>query len=186
VPTIEQITGVPWQQTTHSMSAIGVATVGVLATEATVQSGAYAEEIHKRNSSIKVLQQSCSGLVEAIEAGEDESVLRTLVRGYLDQLFAQVSGGAEALSAILLGCTHYALIADLIRSMVPDSIHLYEQPQIVAQSLTQYLAKHPEVTQKLDRAGKRTFFTTGAPEAINRHSARYFGEPIDFSGITLA
>lgn len=185
VPTIEQITGVPWQQITHSMSAIGVATVGVLATEATVQSGAYAEEIHKRNSSIQVLQQSCPGLVEAIEAGEDESVLRTLVQGYLDQLYAQAPGGAESLSAILLGCTHYALIADLIRSQLPAHVHIYEQPQIVANSLKKYLEVHPEIAQGLDQSGQRQFFTTGDPADINHHSARYFGAPITFSQIKL-
>lgn len=186
VPTIEQITGVPWKQTSHSMSALGVASVGVLATEATVKSNSYADEIHKRNPSIRVFQQACPGLVEAIEAGEDVYVITTMVSGYVAQLKKQVPPNAAPISAILLGCTHYALIADLITKLLPPEVRLYEQPRIVATSLKKYLAAHPEIEQKLDRKKERIFVTTGNSNDVSAQSQKYFGQSIQFKSAALA
>lgn len=186
VPTIEQITGVPWKQTSHSMSAIGVASVGVLATEATVKSNSYAEEIHKRNPSIRVFQQACPGLVEAIEAGENASVITTLVGGYIEELNHQVSSGAAPISAILLGCTHYALITDLIKKLLPQEVRLYEQPRIVAKSLKKYLESHPEIDQKLDRGREPIFLTTGNASEISAHSSQYFGKSLTFVTVPVS
>lgn len=186
VPTIEQITGVHWSQTEHTMSALGTTTVGVLATEATVASGSYEHEIHKRNPSMRVVQQVGEGLVEAIEAGAEPETIRPLVARSLDSLFARVPEGAAAFSSLLLGCTHYALIADVIRELLPNHVKLYEQPQIVAKSLKKYLDTHPEIANQLESAGLRHFVTTGLAEVVSEHSRQYFGQSIIFKKIELS
>lgn len=184
VPTIEQITGVPWKQTNHSMSAIGVATVGVLATEATVQAGAYAEEIHKRNPSIRVVQQACPGLVEAIEAGESLTRIDSLIETYITALEAKVPADTS-LSAVLLGCTHYALVANRIHNFLAPNIKLYEQPSIVATSLANYLDRHTELAARIEQRRTCVFLTTGNPDLISAGSQRYFGEAINCKKIKV-
>lgn len=185
VPTIEQITGVAWKQTKQTVSAsLGRTTVGVLATPATVASGAYPVEIHKRNPSITVIQQACPGLVEAIEAGESLEAIDSLLEKYFMLLEAQVSASAS-LSAVLLGCTHYALVANRIRNFLPPAVALYEQPSIVAKSLKKYLAAHPEIEQQFDRQGQQIFLTTGIDIDVSAHSSQYFGRQLTFRTVVI-
>ncbi|MEX1998031.1 MAG: aspartate/glutamate racemase family protein [Candidatus Andersenbacteria bacterium] len=186
VPTIEQITGVSWQKTEPIVSAaLGLATVGVLATEQTVRSQAYEHEIHKRNPAIRVIQQACPGLVEAIERGKDKQEIKMLVQHYIEQLYARVPAHAAPISAVLLGCTHYALIADVIAACLPKKVKLYQQPTIVAKSLQQYLKRHPEVAATLGTTGERHFLTTGDEAEVARHSRRYFNQTITFHRVML-
>lgn len=177
VPTIEQMTGAGWHHTTPITTPISseMFTVGILATQATVESHAYPREIHKRNASLRVVQQACSGLVEAIEAGDD-SKTKTLTERYVHALQA----AAPDLRAVLLACTHYELIAPIIASLLPESVRLYHQPTIVAKSLDAYLKRHADLADTLERAGGRAFFTTGDPVAVSKAAARYFGKPASF------
>jgi glutamate racemase len=186
VPTIEQITGQSWGSVGGRATKTDLlTTVGIVATEQTVRSGAYEAEIKKRNSSINVIQQTCPELVPLIEQGAGKDVLTERVRAYLQELYSKVDSTAPPLTAVLLGCTHYALIADLIAQQLPTGVVLYEQPTIVAESLRKYLTDHPEIETQLDRAGKKTFLTTGKAEDVSRHSNRYFGQEIQFKGVSL-
>lgn len=186
VPTVEQITGVPWKNESAQVSAaLGNMTVGILATEQTVRSGAYEQEIHKRNPSIQVLQQACPGLVVAIEENEPTEKISSLVVDYLTQLQAQLVAQKATLDAVLLGCTHYELIVDIIRQQLPPSTQLYEQPTIVAQSLATYLGRHEDMAPTLEQKKAPVFLTTADPKHIAGTSQRYFGEPISFEHIVL-
>lgn len=186
VPTVEQITGVPWASKNQGVSATaGTITIGVLGTAQTIISRAYELEIHKRNPSLRVIQQACPGLVETIEAGEDEDALAALVKNCVDQLQEQASTSGTKLSAVLLGCTHYELIAGIIRQQLPPSVRLYNQPAIVAASLATYLTRNTDLAAKLEQTGERVFLTTGDPVHTSQHSARYFGEAINFEPVVL-
>jgi glutamate racemase len=186
VPTVEQITGVPWSNKEPALSAsLGTITVGVLATEQTVRSGAYEMEIHKRNLSIKVVPQACPGLVAAIEQDAPAEKITIIVAGCLQQLQQHVTAQRTTLHAVLLGCTHYELIADMIRQQLPAEVELYEQPVIVAKSLAEYLAAHENLVAQFEQASPPVFLTTGDPARISANSQRYFGEAVSFDRITL-
>lgn len=166
VPTIEQILGGPHHR------------VGLLATPSTVASGAYDKEIHKRAADIKVFSQACAGLVEMIETGVSESELKARLQSCLDKLGEQCP--LEELDALLLGCTHYALIANTIKQMIPESVNLLQQPNIVAESLFNYLERHKDLAARLDKASQRRFLTSGDPVAISGAASKFYGEEMKF------
>ncbi len=164
-----------------TVERFGDEVVGILATEATVRSQAYVYEAAQRAPKAMIVQQACPKLVPLIEVGASEEELRTAVREYLDGLFAQ----HESIHAVLLGCTHYALIAGMIGEMLPNGVRLYEQSEIVAGSLGSYLERHPEIVVQLSAGGTRMFLTTGDAVEVSRLGTAFFGSSLNFEQITL-
>jgi len=154
--------------------------IGILATEATVNSQAYPQEIAKIDPSVRVCQQACPLLVPIIESGELETASAP-VRHYVDSLLAQDS----AIDTILLGCTHYALIEDVIRRIVPPAIGVVSQGTIVAAKLDDYLRRHPEMERRLDRSGRETFLSTEYSPRIQRLATQFYGRAVAIETVAL-
>ncbi|MFA6522325.1 MAG: glutamate racemase [Patescibacteria group bacterium] len=175
VPTIEQITGVDWNATHSDEDA--TQTVAVLATEMTVKSGAYTNEIKKRAPNMVVVQQACPAIVPLLENGEREKAVHEMRKylGDLEENMAHVHFSWPP-DSLVLGCTHYELIAEEIKKMIPTGVHVYLQSQIIAAGLAQYLARHPEVEERIEKTGARTFYTTGDP-ALVTGKANMFMDP---------
>jgi glutamate racemase len=156
--------------------------VGLLATEGVVASEAYLREIWKLNPSIRVFQKACPLLVPIIEAGEqDWEGAEMIVRRYLEELMA----GAGSIDALLLACTHYPILYDTIRRNVPAHVEVLEQGTIVAEKLKDYLRRHPEMEQRLNRSATRTFLTTDLTDRFDRLARTFFGEPIHSQIVSL-
>jgi glutamate racemase len=156
-------------------------TIGVLATAHTVATGVYEVEANKRSMGTKVVQIACNNLAGMIEQyGADNDEVKKEASACVQNLLADANGEFDA---VLLGCTHYDFIADFIQQQLPEGIDLIRQPEIVAQSLRNYLDRHPEIEQKLDKTGSRTYFTTGNAEEVSRKSEDLIGEKISFSHI---
>ncbi len=177
VPTIEQITD----------NAEISGTIGVLATRRTVESGSYEQEIHKRRPNIRMVQRACNNLAGAIEEYgpsdprvQEEAI--ACVSGLLDA-FAGLSREALGRSGVLLGCTHYELIADTIKKALPRETKLFHQPSIVAKSLKDYLVRHAEIDSQLKKTGEHIYLTTGNPEKASRHATLFFGRAVAFTGV---
>jgi glutamate racemase len=153
--------------------------IGVLATEVTVNSYAYPQELHKIDPNVTVIQQACPRLVPMIEAGELGNIAGE-VRMYMDQLLAQDS----RIDTVLLGCTHYALIESTIREIAPAKVRVFSQGAIVAEKLADYLERHPEFEQWMDLSGKSTFLTTKYSENMKTLATRFFGSEITMETIT--
>lgn len=168
VPTIEQLEA-------------GV-TVGILATAATVRSNAYVKEAAKKNPGVTIVQQACPNLVPLIERGATDEELRPEVRGYLKTLIDQ----DERIQTVLLGCTHYALIAEMISQELLKGVKLLGQSTIVAEALVDYLRRHPEMDARLTKVGSRTFTTTGDANEVWRLGSTFFGQPITFETVHLS
>lgn len=200
VSTIEQITGVPWSFSSPyegevdsplaNLEGSSPPVVAILATPATVKSGAYEHEVHKRNPNIKVVQQSCPKLVSLIESAAPEGVLvkelshcLSSLRGMRLKPHAEAISSSGTPSALLLGCTHYALISHLVKPMLEPGTQLLQQPGIVASSLKQYLKRHPDIVKKLAHTGTTTFYTSGPADSVSRTAQTFFGKPISFRGV---
>lgn len=147
--------------------------IGILATEATVGSLAYLQEIQKVDPSVVVHQQACPLLVPIIESGELESAVEP-ARHYVEQLLAK----SPDIDTILLGCTHYALIEDVLRPLAPEGIRVVSQGTIVADKLESYLRRHPEMERRLDANGSESFLSTEVSPRIQKLAAQFFGKPI--------
>ncbi|MBL7719305.1 MAG: glutamate racemase [Flavipsychrobacter sp.] len=149
--------------------------VGVLGTVGTVKSDSYKLEIGHFFPNIKVQQQACPMWVPLIENGDyDSESADYYVKKYLDELLTQ----APDLDTVLLACTHYPLLADKIRKYLPTGIAVVSQGDIVADSLSDYLRRHPEVEQCISATGKIDFYTTDSPEDFNEHGSLFFGRSV--------
>jgi glutamate racemase len=157
--------------------------IGILATPGTVQSCSYPIEIGKFFPELKVVQQACPMWVPLIENNEtDHAGSAFFVKQCLDALLAQ----DPKIDTILLGCTHYPVLEKQIKQFLPEQIQLISQGSIVADSLKDYLFRHPEMEQRLSKSSQRLFYTTDSPEDFDRHAPQFFGTGISSQKIILA
>lgn len=177
VPTIEAATGLDWyeEKRLHSGMAQG-AVVAVFATERTVATKTYPFEIRKRRPDIEVVQQPCPLLAGAIEAGAAKDRLRALVGEYTAEMMAGLGGRRP--DSVILGCTHYPLVADIFAETLPAGTPIIHQPETTAAALVPYLQRHPEYA--VGRNGLRRFLSTGyAPDALGLIE-KFWGGKLDF------
>jgi len=145
--------------------------IGVLGTRGTVQSGSYVIETGHFFPGVKVYQQACPLWVPIVENGEhDKPGADYFVKKYLDQLLSQ-SGDIDT---ILLGCTHYPLLQQKISENLPANIRVISQGDIVAESLVDYLRRHPEMDNALTKNATQHFYTTTDDTADFDHYAEIF------------
>lgn len=156
--------------------------VGVLATRGTVTSESYVVEIEKFFPGLRVYQEACPMWVPLVENGEYAGAgADYFVRQHLDRLMAQ-SGKIDTL---LLACTHYPLLIDKIRQYAPAGATILSQGGIVADSLADYLRRHPELEAQCSRHGRRTFLTTDSTADFDRQATVFYGEPVRSEHLAL-
>jgi glutamate racemase len=149
--------------------------IGVLGTTGTVLSDSYPIEIAKFFPQLKVYQEACPMWVPLIENNEyDKPGADYFVKKHLDHIL-QASGQIDTL---LLACTHYPLLINKIRQLVPENISIVSQGEIVAKSLAQYLENHPEMAEKCSKNGEISFFTTDSTVDFDNHAAIFFGQTV--------
>src|SRR5579872_962737 len=152
--------------------------VGILATRGTVLSASYPIEIAKFFPDIEVYQQACPLWVPLIENNEhDKPGADYFVKTYIDQLLAQ----APDIDAVLLACTHYPLLRQKIAAHLPPGTQLIAQGEIVAESLADYLHRHPEIEGRCSRGGRISFFTTDSTEDFDNHASIFYGKDLHSS-----
>jgi glutamate racemase len=195
VPMVEAVTEVPWHLETPpgEMRTGGTprepppepATVGVFATRRTVASGAYPREIAKRAPQIRVVQQACPGLVGLIETGAGAADLEAAIAGHVGDFMARLGGAAP--DSVILGCTHYPLVAGAFQAALSsagaEGVRLHSQPELVADSLAAYLARHGEFDAPSAPRAATQFLTTGDPAAVSALAKRFFGAALRFQRI---
>jgi len=158
VPMVEALTGVPWSQEHPHAEVAAPQNITLFATRKTVESGAYADEIGKRAPHLKLTQKACPGLVDAIEGGAGPAPLGGLINGYVEETLT------HPLDAVVLGCTHFPLVKKYFERALPTDMPIYSQPEIVAASLADYLARHQRFNQ--EGSGQIGLFTTGKPADV--------------------
>jgi glutamate racemase len=163
-PTVEAATQTPWAVTTPQYpQKNNRERIAVFGTTRTVESGVYVEEIRKRCPQAGVIQQACPALASAIEAGRAEPELDALVAAAVSALLAQLGGGAP--DRAILGCTHFAIVEHLFRRRLPARTRILSQPDCVADSLEDYLARHSAYANTATAPGVRLLTTGAAAEA---------------------
>jgi glutamate racemase len=150
-------------------------TVGILATQATVESQVYPKEFLKFDNGIKVYQQAAPLLVPLIESGQVFSKEgEQVVKDYLSKLLSQSS----QIKTVILGCTHYLLIKNIFQKLVLPDIKFFCQDQVVADKLGDYLERHSEIETRLAR-GKKVFFrTTGDKKSFDGLAQLFYEEEV--------
>ena len=173
VPMVEALTGLSWDRDQPGLSHRSGQIVAVFATQCTVRSRAYVEEIEKRAPSFRIVQQACPGLVRLIEAGAQSDDIQTLVERFVGELMTRQE--LEALDGVILGCTHYPLIEDRFRAALPAGTKIISQPEIVARALKDYLERHPEFLEPDVSPPVVQLLTTGDPPKVSALTQRFLG-----------
>lgn len=163
--------------------------IGVLATPGTVASESYIIELLKQDPTLVVTQQACPMWVPLIEAGEHLSEgADYFVEKYLNELLER----DPEIDTIILGCTHYPLIQDKIEAYLSQTnrhISIVSQGEIVAQSLADYLRRHPEIVERISSPQKGRsgggFLTTESADKFSDSASLFLSEPIEAEHIEL-
>jgi glutamate racemase len=184
-PTVEAATQTPWAVTSPQYpQRYNTDVVAVFGTTRTITSHVYPEEIRKRCPKVTVAQQVCAELVGAIERGAGEPELDALVAAGVTGLLAQLGG--EPPHRAILGCTHFPLVEHLFRRHLPAFTRLLSQPEVVADSLEDYLNRHPRYAGEAAETGARpVLLTTGVPAQVNAISRIFWADAPAFAHLSL-
>ncbi len=146
--------------------------VGILATSGTVSSNSYPIEIEKFYPEINVFQEACPIWVPLIENNEFNNIgADYFIKKHIDNLLEK----SNDIDTILLGCTHYPLLQDKIKQLLPQNIELLSQGKIVSKSLKDYLFRHSALESLCSKNGKTTFYTTDSTEIFDQQAEIFYG-----------
>lgn len=156
--------------------------VGILATQGTVASMSYVIEINKFFPDINVWQEACPMWVPLVEANEHMSPGADY---FIEKNVTNLLKKSPQIDTIILGCTHYPLLIEKIKRFLPDGIKLLVQGPIVAESLADYLQRHPEIEVLCTESGSRTYYTTESTEDFDNKAQRFLGSRVESRHLQL-
>lgn len=172
VPLIEALTERRWGDNSPPRE-VAVRHVALFATPTTVASRAFQRELAFRAIGVDVEAQPCGGVVDAIEDG-DMILADALVRSHVDALLRRMPKP----DAAVLGCTHYPLVEDVFRDALGPDVAVYSQPRLVADSLADYLERHPALR---GQGQESLYLTTGDPKRVALKATQFLRRRPPFS-----
>ncbi|GAB4219311.1 MAG: glutamate racemase [Candidatus Microgenomates bacterium] len=144
--------------------------VGIIGTNATINSQAFKKEILKLNPSITIYQKGCPLLVPYIEDGnKNKKILKLLLKDYLKDI-------KNKIEALVLGCTHYEIIKNEIKKVTGKNVKIISEGEIVAMSLKKYLNNHQEIERKLAKNKKIELYFTDFNRNYEKIMKIFFGK----------
>lgn len=156
--------------------------VGLFATPGTANSHSYRMELEKMWPDVRITEMACPMWVPLVEAGEaDGPGADYFVKKYVDQLLES----DPEIDTIVLGCTHYPLLLPKIRQYVREDIRILPQGEIVAESLADYLQRHPEMEEKCLKGGGVEFLTTENEDKFDSLASLFMEEEVHSHRIIL-
>lgn len=156
--------------------------IGVLATAGTIKSESYPLEVHKLFPDIKVSGEACPLWVPLVENNEAQGDgTDYFVRKYIGELLAK----DPKIDTVILGCTHYPLLLPKIMKYMPEGITTVAQGELVANSLKDYLQRHPEMDKKCTKGGRCVYRTTEAEDKFIESASTFLNEAVRVERIEL-
>ncbi len=174
VPLIEALTERNWGDNSPPRE-VDVNHVALFATPATVASRAFQRELAFRAIGVDVEAQACGGVVDAIEDA-DMILAEALVRSHVDALKRKMPDPEAA----ILGCTHYPLMEAAFQDALGPEVKVYSQAGLVADSLADYLQRHPKM---VGPGAVAKFLTTGDPAKVSVRATQFLRRKIEFGAV---
>jgi len=147
--------------------------VGVLATPATFQGALYASVVERFAQGVRILQDTCPGLVAQIEAGSLAGVeTRAILESALGPMLA------EGIDTIVLGCTHYPFVIPVIEEISGPNVRVIDPAPAIARQMERVLAGKGLLNEgkKTGISRKPTFYTTGQASQLSQMLPALLGE----------
>ncbi len=158
----------------------GYKKVGIIATNYTIQSNIFPEELNKIDPSITIIQQNTPLLVPLIENDGEEWIEDVLTK-YLSPI-------KNDIECLILGCTLYPFIKSKFQSVLGQDIAILSQDEIIPEKLEDYLKRHPEISDQLSRNASNKFYVSDLTQGYEVAARKIYDhtikiEPLDFSAI---
>lgn len=154
--------------TLESATELGATQIGLIATEYTVRSKIYEEEISKITPRATIYGQPTPLLVPLIE-NQGDKYMDMVLQDYLEPLIA------KGLDSLILGCTHYIEIKDRVRTLTRHRVRVLSQDEIIPPKVKDYLARHPEMEQRLSKNGVFEVFATDVNPSFIKNVEKLMG-----------
>ena len=151
----------------------------VIATDATVQSHAYAAAC--RVQGLRALEKACPLLVPLVEEGwTSHPVTAEVIRIYLDELTAAAAAEGLTPDALVLGCTHYPLLRRLIEQAVPAGVKVIDSAEATAEAAVRLFNGQVARLATGATQGETTIrcFATDSVEKFERLGSRFLERPV--------
>lgn len=156
--------------------------IGVLGTKGTVRSQSYDMEIAKLYPSFTTTSQACPMWVPLVENHEATSPGADY---FIDKYISELLSQNQQIDTILLACTHFPILYPKIRQRVNEAINVVCQGEIVAESLADYLKRHPEMETRCSKGGTCRYLTTENPQSFSSLARIFLDQPVEVSHIDL-
>lgn len=146
--------------------------IGVIATEATIASGAYTRAIQKFRPKAEIYTRACPLLVPLVEEGFlDNEIAEKTVAYYLESL------KASGIDTLLLGCTHYPLLREMFHRVLGPGVKIVDSATATAAAVRERL--HGLGLLRHGARGGQSFFVTETPDRFVRVGRRFFGPQVE-------
>ncbi|GAX91106.1 glutamate racemase [Effusibacillus lacus] len=153
--------------------------IGVIGTEVTVRTGAYAREIHRINPRLQVVSQACPPFVKIVEEGDPASAYaEQVVEEYLAPL------KREMIDTLILGCTHYPILEPVIQKVAGSKVQLISSAEETAREASLILADR-DLMNNDNLEPCHRFFTTGDARQFASVANRWLRQPVAVEHLAL-
>lgn len=150
--------------------------VGLLATTGTVTSQSYPMELHKSFPQIQLSSVACPMWVSLVENNETHNPgADYFVQKYISRLMDK----DPLIDTVILGCTHFPLLLGSIRQHLPAGVVAVTQGELVADSLRDYLHRHPEIDAKCTKGGHCAYCTTESEDKFSDSASIFLNSKVD-------
>jgi glutamate racemase len=156
--------------------------IGVFGTPGTIGSRSYNIEIEGMYPGFKVHGHACPMWVPLVENRESEGDGADY---FVKKDIGQLMNDCPEIDTVILGCTHYPLLINKINHYKPQGVNIIQQGPIVADSLADYLQRHPEIECHCSRGGTCQYYTTEDPDHFSPLASVFVNEPVKATRIIL-
>lgn len=148
--------------------------IGIIGTPGTVRSGVYKKKLSELDKTLKIFAQACPLFVPLVEEGwVKEKITKDVAKKYLDYF------KKDKIDSLILGCTHYPLLKDVIASAVGKKIKIINPAEAIAKNLKEFLEKNPAISEGMRRGPSFAKASAGQVD----HKFYFSDEPYNFDKI---
>ncbi len=149
--------------------------IGIIGTTATIKSGSYKHELLKINPKLKIFEQDCPLFVPLVENGfiqKDNKVTLIIAEKYLSEL------RSKKIDTLILGCTHYPIISDIISSVIGKDVKLIDSGREVAVFAANALSFSENLSNRKEE-GKCTFYVSDTVDSFSKTATLFLQKNIN-------
>lgn len=156
--------------------------VGVLGTDGTIRSNSYQIELAKFAPDLLVNQHACPMWVPLIENNQFDTPGGVY---FIQSDLVAILEKDPKIDTILLACTHYPILMEQLQRLLPTHIEVLAQGKIVAESLADYLARHPEIDAHCSKGSSVRYLTTESAKDFSEKASLLMNDQIEAEHLTL-